>query len=139
MLFPGSRMSFPNSRRLTWPYNRLVGKVNYPESQVCSVSGLPTIRPGDFTVDNPSVFSAGYSGLDFNGRWLSTVNRFFQRANDLPGCLRKPAFVAPQFLLGSSLPGALRSPKQTRTDLSLHRSGRPRTAPVLALRPSSLP
>src|SRR5215475_6575323 len=43
MLFPGSRMSFPNSRRLTWPYNRLVGKVNYRQS-VQVTSQLITLR-----------------------------------------------------------------------------------------------
>src|SRR5262245_36867071 len=89
-----------------------------------------------------SVSTAAFRGLlgfDLNGRWLSSVNRFFQRANDLPGRLQKPAFVASQFLLGSGLPGALRSPKQNPTGLSLHRRGHPRTAPVLALRLSNLP
>src|SRR5215813_7668704 len=99
----------------------------------------PLINSSVFRWVKRAAFSTGYSGLDLNGRWLSTVNRFFQRANDLPGRLRKPAFVAPQFLLGSGLPGALQSPKETRTDLSLHRSGHPRTAPVLALRPSNRP
>jgi hypothetical protein len=48
-------------------------------------SGIPII-PNDFTIDKPfSVFRADYSGLDLSGRWLSAVNRFFQRANDLPG------------------------------------------------------
>src|SRR5262249_23236257 len=88
-------------------------------------------------IDPPDVIGEILDCMDMPSR--RRLNRFFQRANDLPGRLRKPAFVAPQFLRGSGLPGALRSPKQTRTVLSLHRSGPPRTPPVLAFLPSTLP
>ena len=87
---------------------------------------------------NSTAFSAGYSGLDLNGRWLSTVNRFSRAptisladSESLPSS-RLTFCWAQVFHVGCDRPNnrnrSLTSP-----------SGHPRTGPVLALRPSNLP
>ena len=60
--------------------------VNLREGSVAQKGGFGTISgtkvgDGDYLFKwiecvNSTAFSAGYSGLDLNGRWLSTVNRF---------------------------------------------------------------
>jgi len=87
---------------------------------------------------NSTAFSAGYSGLDLNGRWLSIVNRFSSAptisladSESLPSS-RLTFCWAQVFHVGCDRPNnrnrSLTSP-----------SGHPRTGPVLALRPSNLP
>jgi hypothetical protein len=83
-------------------------------------------------------YAATFSGLDLNGRWLSTVNRFSSAPTisladpeSLPSS-RLTFCWAQVFHVGCDRPNnrnrSLTSP-----------SGHPRTGPVLALRPSNLP
>src|SRR5215472_13486300 len=69
--------------------------------------------------------------LGFGPQRTMVIHRqsLFQRANDLPGRLRKPAVVAPHVLLGSDLPCGLRIAQTTGTDLSLHLAVTPELVP----------